>query len=68
MFTFCEKNELFGLYSDLWISDDFCGIAKIYADRFSEPAEKTHQITFKHKFQGIDTTPLTKKDCTPHYR
>lgn len=61
----CEKNELFGLYSDLWVSDDFCEVAKIYADRVSEQAEKTRQVNFKPKFQGIDTTPLTKKDCTP---
>lgn len=61
----CEKNEIFGLYSDLWVSDDFCEVAKIYAERLSEQAEKTRQVTFKPKFQGIDTTPLTKKDCTP---
>lgn len=61
----CEKNELFGLYSDLWVSDDFCEVAKIYAERLSEQAEKTRQVTFKPKFQGIDTTPLTKKDCIP---
>ena len=65
MCAYCEKNEILGLYSDLWISDDFCEIAKIYADRLSEQAEKTRRALFTPKFQGIDTTPLTKADCTP---
>lgn len=65
MCAFCEKNEILGLYSDLWVSDDFCEIAKIYADRLSEQAEKTRAALFKPKFQGIDTTPLTKADCAP---
>jgi len=65
MCAFCEKNEILGLYSDLWVSDDFCEIAKLYADRLSEQAEKTRAALFKPKFQGIDTTPLTKADCTP---
>ena len=65
MCAYCEKNEIFGLYSDLWVSDDFCEIAKIYANRLSEQAEKTRVALFTPKFQGIDTTPLTKADCTP---
>ena len=43
MCAYCEKNEILGLYSDLWVSDDFCEIAKIYADRLSEQAEKTRR-------------------------
>ncbi len=65
MCAFCEKNEILGLYSDLWVSDDFCEIAKLYADRLSEQAEKTRAALFTPKFQGIDTTPLTKTDCSP---
>ena len=65
MCAYCEKNEILGLYSDLWVSDDFCEIAKIYADRLSEQAEKTRVALFTPKFQGIDTTPLTKADCVP---
>lgn len=65
MCAYCEKNEILGLYSDLWVSDDFCEIAKIYADRLSEQAEKTRVALFTPKFQGIDTTPITKADCTP---
>lgn len=65
MCSFCEKNEIMERYEDVIASDDFCEIAKLYADRLSEQAEKTRQATFKPKFQGIDTTPLTDADCTP---
>ena len=65
MCAFCEKNEIMELYQDVIASDDFCEVAKLYADRLSEQAEKTRQATFKPKFQGIDTTPLTEADCTP---
>ena len=64
MCAFCEKNEIMERYDDVIASDDFCEVAKLYADRLSEQAEKTRQATFKPKFQGIDTTPLTDKDCT----
>jgi len=65
MCAFCEKNEIMERYSDVIASDDFCEVAKLYADRLSEQAEKTRQATFTPKFQGIDTTPLTEADCTP---
>ena len=65
MCAFCEKNEIMERYSDVIASDDFCEVAKLYADRLSEQAEKTRQATFTPKFQGIDTTPLTVADCTP---
>ena len=65
MCAFCEKNEIMERYSDLIASDDFCEVAKLYADRLSEQAEITRQVTFTPKFQGIDTTPLTEADCTP---
>ena len=64
MCGFCEKNEIMERYSDVIASDDFCEVAKLYADRLSEQAEKTRQANFTPKFQGIDTTPLTEADCT----
>ena len=65
MCAFCEKNEIMERYSDLIASDDFCEVAKLYAERLAEQAEITRQVTFTPKFQGIDTTPLTVADCTP---
>lgn len=65
MCAFCEKNEIMERYEDVIASDDFCEVAKLYADRLSQQVEKTRQATFKPKFQGINTTPLTEADCTP---
>lgn len=65
MCAFCDQNAFLALYNDIFVSNDFCEITKLYADRISEQAEKTRQSNFKPKFQGIDTTPLTKRDCTP---
>ena len=64
MCAYCQRNEIFEQYFDVMVSDDFCEIAKLYADRLSEQAEKTRKVTFKPVFQGIDTTPLTEADCT----
>ena len=65
MCAFCEKNAIMERYNDLIASDDFCEVAKLYAERLAEQAEITRQVTFTPKFQGIDTTPLTEADCTP---
>lgn len=65
MCAHCQLNEIVALYNDVMLSDDFCEIAKLYGERLSQQAEKTRVAMFKPKFQGIDTTPLTKADCTP---
>ena len=65
MCAFCQQNEIVALYNDVLVSDDFCEIAKLYGKRLAQQAEKTRVAMFKPKFQGIDTTPLTKADCTP---
>lgn len=65
MCAYCQQNEITASYSDVMISDDYCEIAKLYGERLSEQAKKTRMEQFKLKFQGINTTPLTHKDCTP---
>ena len=65
MCAYCQQNEIAASYSDVMISDDYCEIVKLYGERLSEQAKKTRMEQFKPKFQGIDTTPLTHKDCTP---
>ena len=65
MCAYCQQNEIVALYNDVLVSDDFCEIAKLYGKRLAQQAEKTRVAMFKPKFQGIDTTPLTKADCTP---
>ena len=63
--AYCQQNEIVALYNDVLVSDDFCEITKLYGERLSQQAEKTRVAMFRPKFQGIDTTPLTKTDCTP---
>ena len=65
MCAYCQQNEIVALYNDVLVSDDFCEIAKLYGERLAQQAEKTRVAMFKPKFQGIDTTPLTKANCTP---
>ena len=65
MCAYCQQNEIVALYNDVLVSDDFCEIAKLYGERLAQQAEKIRVAMFKPKFQGIDTTPLTKADCTP---
>ena len=65
MCAYCQQNEIASLYNEVMVSDDYCEIVKLFADRLSEQAEKTRAEVLKPKFQGIDVTPLTNKDCTP---
>ena len=65
MCAYCQQNEIVALYNDVLVSDDFCEIAQLYGEWLTQQAEKTRVALFKPKFQGIDTTPLTKADCTP---
>ena len=65
MCAYCQQNEIAALYNEVMVSGDYCEIVKLFADRLSEQAEKTRAEVLKPKFQGIDVTPLTNKDCTP---
>lgn len=65
MCAYCQQNEIAALYNEVMVSDDYCEIVKLFAERLSEQAEKTRAEVLRPKFQGIDVTPLTNKDCTP---
>lgn len=65
MCAYCQQNELMALYNDVQVSGDFCEIVKLYGERLSQQAEKTRAALSKPKIHGINTTPLTKADCTP---
>ena len=65
MCAYCQQNEITASYSDVMISDEYSEIVKLYGERLSEQAKKTRIEQFKPKFQGINTTPLTHKDCMP---
>lgn len=63
--AYCDQNEIFALYNDVMVSDDFCEITKLYADRLAEQAEKTRVALITPKIQGISNEPLTAGDCNP---
>ena len=65
MCAYCQQNEIAALYNAVMVSDDYCEIVKLFADRLSEQAEKTRTELSEPKLRGIDVTPLTNKDCTP---
>lgn len=65
MCAYCQQSEIAALYNEVMVSDDYCEIVKLFAERLSEQAEKTRAEVLKPKFQGIDMTPLTSTDCTP---
>ena len=65
MCAYCQQNEIAALYNAVMVSDDYCEIVKLFADRLSEQAEKTRTELSEPKLRGIDVTPLTSKDCTP---
>ena len=58
MCAYCQQNEIAALYNEVMVSDDYCEIVKLFAERLSEQAEKTRAEVLKPKFQGIDVTPL----------
>lgn len=65
MCAYCQQNEIAALYNGVMVSDDYCEIVKLFADRLSEQAEKTRTELSEPKLRGIDVTLLTSKDCTP---
>lgn len=63
--AYCDRNEIFALYNDVMISDDFCEITKLYAQRLAEQTEKTRIALNAPKIQGISNEPLTAANCNP---
>ena len=65
MTCFVERNELFELYHESMLSDDYAEIAKIYGARIANEAELWMEQTKK---LGIPITVITVNDCIPdHY-
>ena len=52
MCAYCQQNEIAALYNEVMVSDDYCEIVKLFAERLSEQAEKTRAEVLKPKFQG----------------
>ena len=65
MCAVCESAEIFALYTQAIVSDDYPEIVELYGKRIMEQAQKAREETSRPKDQGIDDTPLTAKDCRP---
>lgn len=65
MTCFVECNELFELYHESMVSDDYAEIAKIYGSRIANEAELWME---QAKKLGIPISIITANDCIPdHY-
>lgn len=64
MTCFVERNELFELYHESVLSDDYAEIAKIYGSRIANEAELWMEQTKK---LGIPITVITINDCIPDH-
>lgn len=65
MTCFVERNDLFELYHESVVSDDYAEIAKIYGSRIANEAELWME---QAKKLGIPISIITANDCIPdHY-
>ena len=60
-----QRTNLFVLYEDCMVSDDYLEIAELFGKRINGQVEKTRDEFSQLAQPGIDDTPLTKADCEP---
>lgn len=60
-----QRTDLFVLYEDCMVSDDYLEIAELFGKRINGQVEKTRTEFSQLVQPDIDETPLTKDDCEP---
>jgi hypothetical protein len=65
MCGFCETNDLFALYSELAVSDDYLEIVGLYGSRIAEQAEKARAAAEAARAPLFDEAPITAEGCDP---
>ncbi len=65
MVAYYESNSIMGRYYDVVGSDDYLEIAELYGQRISKQAQKTRVELSRPKIQGINSSPITAKNCAP---
>lgn len=60
-----QRTDLFVLYEDCIVSDDYLEIAELFGKRINGQVEKTRTEFSQLVQPDIDETPLTKDDCEP---
>lgn len=60
-----QRTDLFVLYEDCMVSDDYLEIAELFGKRINGQVEKTRDEFAQHAQPGFDDAPLAKEDCDP---
>ncbi len=58
-----EWNDLFEVYNNVLVSDDFPEIVGYFGQRVTERAKKTRDERFRPNLEGIDNTVITSDAC-----
>ena len=58
-----EWNDIFEVYRDVLVSDDYPEIVGYFGQRVTEQAKITRDELFKPDFQGVDNAPITADGC-----
>lgn len=67
MCGFCEKNDLFALYDEVMVSDDYAEIVKLFGERVASQAEKTMKELSALGLSEADLRTITKEAYQPVY-
>lgn len=65
MCGFCATNDLFSLYNEIAVSDDYLEIVELYGNLIAEQAEKARAEAEATRMSHIDEAPITAQSCTP---
>lgn len=63
--SLCQHSDLGALHQDLFTSDNYLEVMKIFGERIAQQAEKARQELSAAEAQGIPAVPLSAADCTP---
>ncbi len=63
--SLCQHSDLGALHQDLFTSDNYLEVMKIFGERIARQAEKARQELSVAEAQGIPAAPLSVADCTP---
>ena len=63
--SLCQHSDLVALHQDLFISDNYLEVMKIFGERIVQQAEKVRQELSAAEAQGVSTVPLSAADCIP---
>lgn len=63
MCGFCTTNDLFSLYTDVLVSDDYLEIVQLYGNRVAEQAVKAKTAENALRVSHVDEAPITAEGC-----